>query len=161
MPVMPGHSASEERTMKISRLKNLRAACSRPPILSRATALIGGDVWVSVDVRSRMLSGYQPRRVVREGERERPSEVDSKTDQRIVDGGGSKRRPSSATHSSPAHRHSQGFDKDPCHVRALSWLRWAYYSPPASLRLHCVYAPADIIACYCPYGEGTFEFQWT
>ena len=25
-----------------------------------------------------MLSGYQPRRVVREGERERPSEVDSK-----------------------------------------------------------------------------------
>ena len=34
-----------------------------------------------------MLSGYQPRRVVREGERERPSEVDSKTDQRIVDGG--------------------------------------------------------------------------
>ena len=38
-----------------------------------------------------MLSGYQQRRVVREGERESPSEVDSKTDQRIVDGGGSTR----------------------------------------------------------------------
>ena len=34
-----------------------------------------------------MLSGYQPRLVVGEGERERPSEVDSKTDKRIVDGG--------------------------------------------------------------------------
>ena len=31
-----------------------------------------------------MLGGYQPRRVVREGEREIPSEVDSKADQRIL-----------------------------------------------------------------------------
>ena len=44
-----------------------------------------------MDVKSSMLSSYQPRRVVREVERERPSEVDSKTDQRIVDGGGSTR----------------------------------------------------------------------
>ena len=38
-----------------------------------------------------MLIGYRPRRVVREEEWERPSEVDSKTDQGIVDGGGSAR----------------------------------------------------------------------
>ena len=49
--------------------------------------------------------------------------------------------------------------KDPGHVRALSWLRWAYYSPPASLRLYCVYASADIIACYCPYGWGRLSFN--
>ena len=49
-----------------------------------------------------MLRGYQPRRVVREGERERPGEVDSQTDQRIVDEGGSTKWPSSTTHSSPA-----------------------------------------------------------
>ena len=49
--------------------------------------------------------------------------------------------------------------KDPGHVRALSWLRWAYYSPPASLRFYCVYASADIIACYCPYGWGRLSFN--
>ena len=38
-----------------------------------------------MDVRPSMLRGYQPRRIVREGERERPGEVDSQTDQRIVD----------------------------------------------------------------------------
>ena len=49
--------------------------------------------------------------------------------------------------------------KDPGHVRALSWLRWAYYSPPASLRLYCVYTSADIIVCYCPYGWGRLSFN--
>ena len=55
-----------------------------------------------MDVRPSMLRGYLPRRVVREGERERPGEVDSQTDQRIVDEGGSTKWPSSTTHSSPA-----------------------------------------------------------
>ena len=55
-----------------------------------------------MDVRPSMLRGYQPRRVVREGERERPGEVYSQTDQRIVDEGGSTKWPSSTTHSSPA-----------------------------------------------------------
>jgi len=55
-----------------------------------------------MDVIPSMLRGYQPRRVVREGERERPGEVDSQTDQRIVDEGGSTKWPSSTTHSSPA-----------------------------------------------------------
>ena len=43
-----------------------------------------------------MLSGYQPRRVVREGGRERPSEVDPKTNQKklmeVAPRGGPHRR---------------------------------------------------------------------
>ena len=31
--------------------------------------------------------------------------------------------------------------KDSGHVRPLSWLRWEYYSPPASLRLYYAHAP--------------------
>ena len=67
-----------------------------------------------------MLSGYQPRRVVREGERERPSEVDSKTDQRTVDGGGSTRWPSSTTHLSPASNPGGGGLHKPAHACLLS-----------------------------------------
>ncbi len=55
-----------------------------------------------MDLRPIMLRGYQPRGVVRVGERERLGEVDSQTDQRIVDEGGSREWSSSTTHSSPA-----------------------------------------------------------
>ena len=37
------------------------------------------------------------------------------------------------------------FPNDPSHASALSWLRWAHCSSPASLRLYFMSTPADII----------------
>ena len=68
-----------------------------PPKRIFCEVLIYMCACVSMDVRSSMLSGYQPRRVVREREREIPSEVDSKLIREllmeVVPRGGPHRRP--------------------------------------------------------------------
>ncbi len=76
-PAMRGRSrGSGGRTLRPLLLIGCNA-CNRSPILSRYAALMGWGVSLSIDARSSMPSGYQPRRRVgREGERERPGEID-------------------------------------------------------------------------------------
>ncbi len=70
----PGHAAALYRRFRGTGGRIIRpllifvcTACTRPPILSRATALMGDGFLVLMDVRPSMLSDYQPRRVAREG----------------------------------------------------------------------------------------------
>ena len=63
--------------------------------------------------------------------------------------------------SSSSTRCNNLYLKDPGHVRALSWLRWAYYSPYCFSTVElCVHVPR-YYRVLLPLWVGTFEFQWT
>ena len=51
--------------------------------------------------------------------------------------------------------------KDPGHVRALSWLRWAYYPPPCFSSVVLRVRVRRYYRVLLPLWVGTCEFQWT